>query len=77
MPSEPTKVLSLRLPAELAKQIALVARADGVSVSRAIRESVEVHIADRRDSKDFKERLEKRIDSEVSDLRKMLDSMNR
>jgi predicted DNA-binding protein len=56
-----TKVLSLRLPEEVATEIAAVARADGVSVSRAIREAIEQHIATRRADKTFKERLQQRL----------------
>jgi predicted DNA-binding protein len=56
-----TKVLSLRLPEEIATEIAAVARADGVSVSRAIREAIEQHIATRRADKTFKERLQQRL----------------
>lgn len=56
-----TKVLSLRLPEEVATEIAAVARADGVSVSRAIREAIEQHIAARRADKTFKERLQQRL----------------
>ena len=56
-----TKVLSLRLPEEIAAEIAAVARADEVSMSKAIREAVENHIAARSADQAFKERLRKRV----------------
>jgi len=56
-----TKVLSLRLPEEIAAEIAAVARADDISMSKAIREAIENHIAARRTDKAFKERLRKRV----------------
>lgn len=59
-----TKVLSLRLPEEMAAEIAAVARADGLSVSRAIRVAIEHHIAARRSDEDFKERLQQRLEED-------------
>lgn len=59
-----TKVMSLRLPEEIAAEIAAVARADDVSISRAIREAIESHIATRRGDKGFKDRLKKRLEED-------------
>jgi len=55
------KVMSLRLPEDIAAEIAAVARADGIPVSQAIREAIENHIAARSSDKAFKERLKKRL----------------
>jgi predicted DNA-binding protein len=55
------KVMSLRLPEDIAAEIAAVARADGIPVSQAIREAIEHHIAARSADKDFKERLKRRL----------------
>lgn len=59
-----TKVLSLRLPEEIAVEIAAVARVNGVSVSRAIRMAIEDYVAAERDNKAFKGRLKKRLDED-------------
>jgi hypothetical protein len=68
-----TKVLSLRLPEELAAEISAVARADGVSVSRAIREATETHVAARRADKTFKQRLKKRLDEDRELLERLTE----
>lgn len=57
----PAKVMSLRLPEDIAAEIAAVARADGIPVSQAIREAIENHIATRSADKAFRERLKKRL----------------
>jgi predicted transcriptional regulator len=59
-----TKVLSLRLPEEIAAEIAVVARANGVSVSRAIREAIEDYVAAELSDKAFKARLKKRLEED-------------
>jgi predicted DNA-binding protein len=63
----PDKVMSLRLPENIAAEIAAVARVDGIPVSQAIREAIENHIAALSADKAFKERLKKRLaeDQEV------------
>jgi predicted DNA-binding protein len=53
----PAKVMSLRLPEDIAAEIAAVARADGIPVSQAIREAIENHVAARSADKAFRERL--------------------
>jgi predicted DNA-binding protein len=68
-----TKVLSLRLPEEIATEIAAVARADGVSVSRAIREAIEHHVAARRADKTFKERLKRRLEEDREVLERLAE----
>lgn len=57
----PAKVMSLRLPEDIAAEIAAVARADGIPVSQAIREAIDNHIAARSADEAFKERLKKRL----------------
>jgi antitoxin component of RelBE/YafQ-DinJ toxin-antitoxin module len=53
------KATSLRLPAQKAAELAAVARADGMTVSEAVRLAVAKHIATRRSDPDFQKRLEK------------------
>jgi predicted DNA-binding protein len=59
-----TRVLSLRIPEEIAAEIAAVARANGVSVSRAIREAIEDRVAAELSDKSFKARLKKRLEED-------------
>jgi Arc/MetJ-type ribon-helix-helix transcriptional regulator len=64
-----TKVMSVRLPVDLADEIAAVARADEVSVSEAIRAAIYRHIATRRADERFQTRLREQMerDREVSE----------
>jgi len=66
-----TKVLSLRLPEEIAAEIAAVAHVNGVSMSRAIRTAIEDYVASQRAEKGFKARLEKRLEED----RKLLERL--
>ena len=59
-----TRVLSLRLPEEIALEIAAVARANGISVSRAIRVAIEDHVAIEMADETFKARLKKRLEED-------------
>jgi hypothetical protein len=51
------KNMTLRLPAEQADELEAVARAEGISVSDAVREAIAEHIARKRKNKAFRERL--------------------
>ncbi len=57
-----TKAMSLRLPEELAADLAAVAEADEMPVSEAVREAIDKHIAERRADKGFQERLKRRLE---------------
>jgi len=52
-----TKTMSLRLPEELAAELAAVARTDDVPIAEAIREAIQHHITARRADHDFQKRL--------------------
>jgi predicted DNA-binding protein len=52
-----TKSLTLRLPADKAADLEVVARADGMPVSEAVRDAIDAHIEKRRQDKAFKDRL--------------------
>jgi Arc/MetJ-type ribon-helix-helix transcriptional regulator len=65
--------MSLRLPEQLATEIAAVARADDVPVSEAIREAIEHHIAARRADKAFKARLKKRLEEDREVLERLAE----
>lgn len=59
-----TKVISARLPADLATQLSAVARIEGVSVSETIRAASHHYIAVRRSKADFKDRLRRRLEED-------------
>jgi predicted DNA-binding protein len=56
-----TKTMSLRLPEDLAADLAAVARTDDVPISEAIREAIQNHIAARRADQAFQARLKQRL----------------
>lgn len=68
------KVISIRVPAELATQIDAMARAEGVSVSEAMRAAAYRYIATRRADQDFKERLRKRLEEDREVLEALAES---
>lgn len=51
------KSMTLRLSAEQADELEAVARAEGISVSDAVREAIAEHIERKRKDKGFRERL--------------------
>ncbi|HYQ79742.1 MAG TPA: ribbon-helix-helix protein, CopG family [Solirubrobacterales bacterium] len=57
-----TKATTLRLPESLSAELKAVARADGVTVSDAVREAVGKHITERRTDEDFQQRLRERME---------------
>jgi predicted DNA-binding protein len=59
-----TRAMSLRLPEEMAAELAAVARADGMHISEAAREAIEKHICARRADKDFQQRLKRRLEED-------------
>ena len=65
--------MSLRLPEELANEIAAVARTDDVAVTAAIREAISNHIASRRAAKDFKQRLRKQLEEDREALERLAE----
>jgi len=67
----PSKVISLRLPEKLAAELAVVARADDMPVSEAIRKAIEEYIAARGADQAFKQRLKQRLDEDREVLRRL------
>jgi Arc/MetJ-type ribon-helix-helix transcriptional regulator len=51
------KNMTLRLPPEQADELEAVARAEGISVSDAVREAITEHIGRKRKDKAFRDRL--------------------
>lgn len=66
-----TKVMSLRLPQELADEVQAVARTDEASVSETIRAAIYRYITARRSEHDFKERLRKRLEEDREVLERL------
>jgi predicted DNA-binding protein len=58
------KTMTLRLTDEQAATLELVARADGHTLTEAVRVAIDAHIEQRRKDKHFKERLRRRHEQE-------------
>jgi predicted DNA-binding protein len=69
----PTKVTTLRLPADLAAELGAVARTDGVPVSEVVREAVGKQIATRRDDERFQARLKEQMKKDREVLERLAD----
>lgn len=69
-----SKAMSLRIPEKMAAELAAVARTDDVAISEAIREAIENHIVTRRSSKDFRERLKKRLEEDQKMLEQLAEN---
>jgi hypothetical protein len=52
-----TKTFTLRLPAEQAAEIEMIARVDDISVTQAVRDAIVAHVNARRVDADFMGRL--------------------
>jgi len=52
-----TKAMTLRLPADKAKELEAVAEIDQVPVAEAVRVAIDAHIEARRHDKEFRSRL--------------------
>jgi hypothetical protein len=58
------RTMTLRLTDEQAATLDLVARADGQTVTEAVRTAIDAHIDERRRDEGFKERLRRRHEEE-------------
>ena len=67
------KVSTIRMPDSMKSDLAAIARSHDMSVVDAIREALEQYIAARHSEKEFKERLEKRLEED----REVLDRLGR
>lgn len=56
--------MTLRLDDETAAMLELVARADEQTVTETVRNAIDAHIEERRQDKEFKERLRRRHEEE-------------
>ena len=65
------KNMTLRLPAEQADELEAVARAEGISVSDAVREAIAEHIERKRKNKAFRDRLRAVMDRDREILERL------
>jgi Arc/MetJ-type ribon-helix-helix transcriptional regulator len=63
--------MTLRLPDEQARELEMVATADGVSVSDAIRTAIEDHIEARRNDAEFQQRLRRNLEEQRAILERL------
>ena len=52
-----SKIMTLRLDDAQAATLEMVARADGRSLTEAVRDAIDAHVEQRRSDKDFQDRL--------------------
>jgi predicted DNA-binding protein len=71
--NDDSRVLSLRLSEELAAEIAAIARVDGMTLSKSIRQAIEKHIEARQGDPEFKKRLRKRLEEDREALERLLE----
>lgn len=67
----PRKAMSVRLPDSMNAQLNALARVDGVHVSELVREAIEDYMARRASEKDFKERLQQRLEEDWKVLQQL------
>jgi predicted transcriptional regulator len=66
------KAMTLRLPAETARNLDTVAQVDQVPVSEAVRTAIDAHIWARRQNKEFRERLQRSIEENQEMLKRLV-----
>lgn len=66
-----SKATSLRLSEPMAAELAVVARADGIPISEAVRQAIEKHIAERRADEEFQKRLKKLLEEDQKVLKRL------
>jgi predicted DNA-binding protein len=67
----PSRAISLRLPEQMAAELAAIARTKDVPTSEVIREAIESHIASLTADKDFRQRLKKHLSEELEILERL------
>lgn len=68
-----TKSMTLRLPADQAEALELVATVDGKPMSEEIREAVMAHVEQRRKDPQFQERLRRLMNDNREALKRLTD----
>lgn len=65
------KAMTLRLPEDKAAELEAVARADEMPVSEAVREAIDRHIEERRNDKEFRDRIRKQMKESEQVLKRL------
>ena len=65
------KAISLRLPEQMAAELAAIARTQDIPVSEVIREAVENHITSLSTDKAFRQQLKKRLEEDQEVLKRL------
>ena len=60
----PNKAISVRLPDEMADELAAISRVQDTHVSEVIREAIENHIVTRRTDKKFQQQVRKKLEED-------------
>lgn len=60
----PNKAISVRLPDEMADELAAISRVQDTHISEVIREAIENHIVTRRTDKKFQQLVKKRLEED-------------
>jgi|GEM_PF-468298 len=68
-PTMANKAISVRLPDEMAEELAAISRAQDIPISEVIREAIENHIITRRSDKKFHQLIKRRLEED----RKLLE----
>ncbi len=66
-----TKMLTLRLPEEQARDIETLARVDGVSVAEEVRDAIAARVEAKRNDPDFQDRLGRLMEQERAVLERL------
>ena len=67
----PTKSITLRLPEQMAAELAAIARTKDIPISEVIREAIEDHITSLSRDDEFRQRLKKRLEEDQKVLRRL------
>lgn len=66
-----SRAISIRLPQQMAAELAAIARTKDIPTSEVIREAIENHIASLSTDKDFRQRLRKHLEDEQKVLERL------
>jgi predicted DNA-binding protein len=67
---EPAKAMSLRMSAEQARELELVAQIDGIAMAEAVRRAIDAYVAERAADRDFQERSKRALAQHIEILKK-------
>ena len=68
---EPNKAMSLRLEDELHKELAAVAKVEGVTISKVVRDALEKHIATRGTDPEFQREVKKNFEEDLATIQRL------